>query len=90
MKFNWNCNILANFLYIFIHIFETIYARSEKKLSPERAFYKLYDGVHYVGINKEWILKFEVHQTGFVVNKVITQFHDMQFIRTSCIVISAM
>ena len=53
MKFNWECNISANFWYIFIHILETIYARSDKKLSPESAFYKLYNGIHYVGIYKE-------------------------------------
>ena len=53
MKFNLNSDILAIFGYIFIHDFETIYARSETKLSHESAFYKLYNGIHYVGIYKE-------------------------------------
>ena len=53
MKFNWNCYILGNFWYIFIHILETIYAWSETNLSPESAFYKRYYGIHYVGIYKE-------------------------------------
>ena len=52
MKFNWNSYILATFVYIFIHNFETIYARRETKLSPESAFYKLFNGIHYVGLTK--------------------------------------
>ena len=39
MKFNWKGDILAIFGYIFIHNFETIYARRETKLSHESAFY---------------------------------------------------
>ena len=52
MKFNRNNDILAIFGYIFIHNFETIYARRETKLSPESAFYKLFYGIHYVGLTK--------------------------------------
>ena len=56
MKFNWNSDILAILGYIFIHNFETIYhvyARREPKLSHESAFYKLFNGIHYVGLNLE-------------------------------------
>ena len=52
MEFNWNSNILAIFWYIFIHNFEIIYASSETKLLPESAFYKLFNGIHYVGLTK--------------------------------------
>ena len=52
MKFNYNSDIFAIFGYIFIHNFETIYARRETKLSPESAFYKLFNGIHYVGLTK--------------------------------------
>ena len=52
MKFNWNRDILAIFGYIFIHYFETIYARRETKLSPESAIYKLFNGINYVGLTK--------------------------------------
>ena len=52
MKFNWNSDILAIFGYIFIHNFETIYARKETKLSTESAFYKLFNGIQYVGLTK--------------------------------------
>ena len=52
MKFNWNTYILAIFGYIFIHYFETIYARGKTKLSPESVFYKLFNGIHYVGLTK--------------------------------------
>ena len=52
MKFNWNSDILAIFGYIFTHNFETVYARRETKLSPESAFYKLFNGIHYVGLTK--------------------------------------
>ena len=52
MKFNRNSDTLAILGYIFIHNFETIYARREIKLSPESAFYKLFNGIHYVGLIK--------------------------------------
>ena len=51
MKFNWNSDILVMFGYIIIHNFETIYGRRETKLSPESAFYKLFNGIHYVAFN---------------------------------------
>ena len=50
MEFNWISDILAILGYIFIHNFETIYARRETKLSPESAFYKLFNGIHHLGL----------------------------------------
>ena len=55
MKFNWISDIFVIFGYIFIHNFETIYARRETKLSPESAFYNLFSGIHYVRLTKKEI-----------------------------------
>ena len=52
MKLNWNSDILVIFGYIFIHNFETIYARRETKLPHISAFYKLFNGIHFVGLTK--------------------------------------
>ena len=35
-----------------IHNFETFNGRREKELSPECAFYKIFNTMHYVGLTK--------------------------------------